>query len=214
MSIPKCPRTPTRIFPRDRRRTVLGWSADAVVLLERSRRKLPFNIFSHELTRSTNSCDCEQVSGMAHNRPAKRQRIGVGGAHRDPIPFADDFSTVHAREARVVRVGKESLSVPTERLVLREADEAWNSAVSWLPVDDPQYALDPNGEWYDETLEGGVMEGFDDHSATAAAKGKKRIRSGVSVRPSARIMTLELIFYSVGLMFFGRMFTARLTWRR
>ena len=82
-------------------------------------------------------------------------------------------------------MGKESLSVPTERLVVCEADEAWNSAVSWLPVDDPQYALDLDGEWYDETLEGGVMEGFDDHSATTAAKGKKRIRSGVSVRPSA-----------------------------
>ena len=150
---------------------------------KRSRRRL--NFFSHELTRSTNARDCEQTSGMAHNRPTKRQRIGVGGAHHDPIPFADDFSAVHAREARVVRVGKESLSVPTERVVVREADEAWNSAVSWLPVDDPQYALDPDGEWYDETLEGGVMEGLDDHSAAVAAKGKKRIRSGVSVRSSA-----------------------------
>jgi hypothetical protein len=135
------------------------------------------------------------------NRPAKRQRVGlggahiglggahagVGGAHRDPVPFADDFTTVHAREARVVRVGNESLSVPTERLTLREADEAWNSAPSWLPIDDPQYALDPDGNWYDEVVEGNVMENFGVHptdSQPTAAKGKKRVRSGVSVRLS------------------------------
>ena len=121
---------------------------------------------------------------MAHNRPAKRQRVGVGGAHHDPVPFADDFSTVHAREARVVRVGRESLSVPTERLIQCEADETWHSASSWLPIDDPQYALDPDGEWYDEVLEGEVMDNIDDHSTATAAKGKKPIRSGVSVRPS------------------------------
>ena len=119
---------------------------------------------------------------MAHSRPAKGQR--VGGAHRDPIPYADNFSAVHAREARVVHVGNQSLSVPTERLILQEPDEAWNSAVSWLPVDDHQYALDPDGEWYDEALEGGVMEGFGDHADGAAAKGKKRVRSGVSVMSS------------------------------
>jgi hypothetical protein len=124
---------------------------------------------------------------MAHNRPAKRQRVGVGRAHHDPVPFANDFSAVHAREARVVRVGRESLSVPTERLIQREADETWQSAPSWLPIDDPQYALDPDGEWYDEVLEGGVMDSVDDHSdsTATAAKGKKKpIRSGVSVRPS------------------------------
>jgi hypothetical protein len=68
---------------------------------------------------------------MAQNRPAKQQRVGVGGAHRDPVPFADDFTTVHAREGRLARVGRDSLSVPTARLAQREADETWNSALSW-----------------------------------------------------------------------------------
>ena len=121
---------------------------------------------------------------MAHSRPAKRQRVGVGRAHHDPVPFTDDFSTVHAREARVVRIGRELLSVPTERLIQHEVDKTWHSAPSWLPIDDPQYALDPDGEWYDEVLEGGVMDSFDDHSMATAAKGKKPIRSGVLVRPS------------------------------
>jgi hypothetical protein len=149
------------------------------MMLQTKNDKVSF--FSHGI-RSTSPYACEQTSGMAHNRPAKRQRVGVGGADHDPVPFADDFSAVHAREARVVRIGRESLSVPTERLIQREADETWHSALSWLPIDDPQYALDPDGEWYDEVLEGGVMDSFDDHSKAPAAKGKRRIRSGVSVR--------------------------------
>ena len=100
---------------------------------------------------------------MAQNRPAKRQRVGVGGAHRDPVPFADDFTTVHAREGRLARVGRDSLSVPTARLAQREADETWNSAPSWLPADDPQYAVDPDGEWYDEVLDGNIMEDLNVH---------------------------------------------------
>jgi hypothetical protein len=56
--------------------------------------------------------------------------------------------------------------------------------VSWLPADDPQYALDPDGEWYDEELDGNIMEDLNVHpeDTPATAKGKKQVRSGVSVR--------------------------------
>jgi hypothetical protein len=133
---------------------------------------------------------------MAQNRPAKQQRLGVGGSDRDPVPFADEFTAVHVREARVKRVGKESLSIPTARFTQREADETWNAAPSWVPVDDPQYALDPDGEWYDELLEGNIMENFDTYPADnqqTAAKGKKWVRSGVSIRSFFFMMGLELI---------------------
>ena len=112
------------------------------------------------------------MSGMAHNQPAKCQRVRVGRADHDPIPFTNEFSAVHACEARVICIGRELLSVPTKQLIQCEDDEMWHSALSWLPINDPQYALDPDGEWYDEVLEGRVMDNFDNHSEATAAKGK------------------------------------------
>lgn len=149
---------------------------------------------SHGLIASTNERKASK-NNMAQSRPAKRQRVGVGGADHDPIPFADDFTTVHAREARIVRVGRDSLSVPTARLPQREADETWNSAPSWLPTDDSQYALDPDGEWYDEVLDSDIMEDLNAHpeDTPATAKGKKRVRSGVSVRSCLLCFGLNLI---------------------
>ena len=119
---------------------------------------------------------------MAQNRPPKRQR--VGGAYHDPVPFLDDFSLVHAREGKLIRIGNELLTAPAERSPQHEADNhTWNSASSWLPVDDPQFALDPDGEWYDEAVYGGVME---DNSPSdglpTATQPKRRPRSKVSVR--------------------------------
>ena len=134
---------------------------------------------------------------MAHNRPAKRQHVRVGGADHDPVPFTDEFSAVHAHKARVICIGRESLSVPTEQLIQCEDDETWHSAPSWLPIDDPQYALDPYGEWYDEVLEGGVMDNFDNHSEAMAVKGKKHICSGVSVRPSPSYYEIRTHFFIV-----------------
>ena len=93
-------------------------------------------------------------------------------------------------------MGKESLSIPTARFTQPEADETWNAAPSWVPIDDPQYALDPDGEWYDELLEGNIMENFDVHPADnqrTAAKGKKQVHRGVSVSSSFSISCLELI---------------------
>ena len=84
---------------------------------------------------------------MAQNRPSKRQR--VGGAYHDPVPFSDDFSHIHSREGKLIRVGNELLTAPTKRS-LQHDDQTWNLASSWLPADDLQFALDPDGEWYDE----------------------------------------------------------------
>jgi len=119
------------------------------------------------------------------NRPPKRAHFG--GAFHDPIPFTDDFSVVHASEGRVKRVGNESLSIPGERVPLHQADLTWDSAPSWLPIDDPQYALDPDGEWYDEAVGCDVMA--EDSSAqptenSNSATKKTRVRSKTSVCPA------------------------------
>lgn len=119
---------------------------------------------------------------MAKNRPSKRARVGE--AHRDSIPFGDDFSVVHAREGQLFRVGNNFLTAPAERVPHHEADSAFNSASAWLPIDDPKYALDPDSGWYDEAVVGGVMDQNDvgdQENAPSAAKKKKRVRSRVSV---------------------------------
>lgn len=88
---------------------------------------------------------------MAQNRPSKRQR--VGGAYHDSVPFTDNFSLIHAREGKLLRVGNELLTAPAKHSP-QHNDYTWNSASSWLPADDPQFALDdPNGEWYDEVVD-------------------------------------------------------------
>ena len=117
---------------------------------------------------------------MAHC-PQKRQR--VGGSYHDSVPFAADFSVVHAREGRLRRIGNDLLTTPAERSPQRGVDDAaWNSATSWLPVDDPHFALDPNSEWYDEVVDSDVMQ---DHIAVDSpaftARPKTRVRSKVSV---------------------------------
>lgn len=48
---------------------------------------------------------------------------------------------------------------------------------SWLPLDDPKFALDPDGAWYDEVVEGDVMA---KENAPSASK-KKWAKSKVSV---------------------------------
>jgi len=159
-------------------------------------RKVRNCFFSHGVIASTNQHVLKVF--MAQNRPAKRQCVGVGGADHDPILFVDDFSTVHTREGRLVRVGRDSLSVPTARLAQCEADETWNSAPSWLPADDPQYALDPDGKWYDEVLDGNIMEDLNVHpeDTPATAKGKKRVRSGVLVWSCLSCFGIESDFFT------------------
>ena len=58
-----------------------------------------------------------------------------------------------------------------------EANETWNSALSWLPADDPQYALDPDD---DEVLDGNIMEDLNMHpeDTPTTAKGKKQVHRG------------------------------------
>jgi len=130
---------------------------------------------------------------MAQRRSSKRAR--VGGVIRDSIPFLDDYSTVHAREGRLLRVGNEFLTAPAERVPQRESDHTWSNAASWLPIDDPQYALDPDGDWYDEAVGGDVIaqDSVGGQDFPTAAK-KKRVRSKVSVSLGHSNIVIRLNF--------------------
>ena len=71
----------------------------------------------------------------------------------------DNFSLIHAREGKLIHVGNDLLTAPAKCSPQHEADhQMWNSAASWLPVDDLQFVLDPDGEWYNEAVYGVVME--------------------------------------------------------
>lgn len=97
---------------------------------------------------------------MASSRPSKRLRTDNGGSYHETIPFLDDFHAVHAREGCLCCVG---MTAPPERSLQHASDKkAWMTATSWGgPPNDPELALDPTGNWYNEMVDGEVMELLD-----------------------------------------------------
>jgi len=114
---------------------------------------------------------------MANPRPTKRQRPDVGTSYHDPVPLLNDdldFDTIHSREGRLKRVGGgiRTAALPRDS----HHGTSWNSVHSWDPPDDPDFALDPNGDLYDDLVEGDVME-----ELPSPDKPSKQKRSRVSV---------------------------------
>ena len=113
---------------------------------------------------------------MAQTRPSKRAQFG--GAFHDVVPLPEDYSIVHARDGWLKHVGNSVCTAPTNRTAHHKSDNTWSSAESWTPFDDPEFALDPNGESYNDVLNQEVME--------EATKGlptpKQKTRSAVSVQ--------------------------------
>ena len=117
---------------------------------------------------------------MASSRPSKRQRPDNGGSYHETIPFLDDFHAVHAREGRLFRVGNTARTAPPERSLQHASDKAWMAATSWEgPSDDPELALDPTDDWYNEMVDGEIMELTDINPIVALPK-KKRSKVSVS----------------------------------
>ena len=114
---------------------------------------------------------------MANPRPTKRQRPDPGTSYHDTVPLLnDDFDTIHSREGRLKRVGGHGISTAA---LPRDPHQStsWSSVYSWDPPDDPEFALDPDGELYDDLVEGDVME---EHPSTDVPSKKKRSRVSVS----------------------------------
>lgn len=113
---------------------------------------------------------------MAFSRQLKR---GRDTAYHDPISLGDDFSLVYEREGKLRRTGlqKHTLTAQAERTV-QQNDVRWENATSWIVQDDPEFALDTDGLWYDEVVESDVMQDFVPSHASPATKTS---RSRVSV---------------------------------
>ena len=71
-------------------------------------------------------------------------------------------------------------TAPAERSPLHASDPTWTAATSWEPLDDPELALDPNSDWYDEVVGGEVMEMNENIPTVALLKKQKRSKVSVS----------------------------------
>lgn len=60
---------------------------------------------------------------------------------------------------------------------LHKADLTWESALSWLSIDDMQYALDLDGEWYNEVVRCDIIAEDDSENSSSAAKKKTHVQS-------------------------------------
>ena len=118
---------------------------------------------------------------MSGSRPSKHQGPNNGGASHDPIPFLDNLHVVHAQEGRLQCVARNTAwTAPTERSPQCIADYTWMTATSWgEPLDDPELALDPNSDWYNEVVAGDVMQ--PNENILVATLPKRRKKSKVSV---------------------------------
>ncbi|PPR05446.1 hypothetical protein CVT24_007945, partial [Panaeolus cyanescens] len=131
----------------------------------------------------------------------RQRRAQEGGAVSISIPFAgDDFNTIQATEAEVVRKSKSNN--PSTGIVKTAndapiviSDDAWASASSWSALDSTEFALDPaNSAWYDEELQRGVMDEPRPPNLVSAGKKKKK-RSDVSTKPNVVWKHLYLSSY-------------------
>ena len=68
---------------------------------------------------------------------------------------------------------------PPERSPHHGSDPTWTAAMSWEPLDDPELALDPDGEWYDEAVFGDVMQPNDNIPRVALPKKQKKSKVSV-----------------------------------
>ena len=130
----------------------------------------PFNKGHHQCL----TCSLRQ---MANPRPTKCQRPDPGTSYHDPVPVLDDnFNTIHSREGRLKRVsrGIGTATLPRDP----HHGTSWNSVYSWDPPDDFKFALDPDGDLYDDLVEGDIME---EHLSSDNPSKKKRSRVSVGL---------------------------------
>ena len=116
---------------------------------------------------------------MANPWPTKCQRPDPGTSYHDPVPLLNDdfdFDTIHSCEGRLKRVsglgGLGTAALPQDP----HHGTSWSSVYSWDPPDDSEFALDPNGDLYDDLIEGDVME-----ELISPDNPSKKKRSKVSV---------------------------------
>lgn len=111
---------------------------------------------------------------MADKRPSKRQRAVIDtGAYHDAVPFGDEYNVIHSREIFQRQVGSTTYTAHAERSA--QPDTSWDSTMSWAPLDDPNYALDADGTWYNDTLQADIMDDILPQQAPLPKKKKSRV---------------------------------------
>ena len=152
---------------------------------------------------------------MANPRPTKRQRPDPGTSYHDPVPLLNDdfdFDTIHSREGRLKRVGGgiRTAALPRDP----HHGTSWSSVYSWDPPDDSEFALDPNGDLYDDLVEGDVMEELVSPDNTSKKKRSKVSVSFCSFFDEMNKLTNFLVSHRSGRMLYGWNSIDKLTWMK
>lgn len=122
-------------------------------------------------------------------RASRRKRDNFGGSYHDRIPIEDDYETVQAQTAsrsafnHTAALSLDNFSVPSP----------WTVGSSWAPEEREDFCLDPNDEWYDETVEAEIGDVMEEMAAPKAKKKKKR--SQASVRPYNLTIASSLTYF-------------------
>lgn len=86
---------------------------------------------------------------MSQSRPKQRgARRKEGGAYSQSLAFGPE-SKIRAREEglRQGGVGRKP-SAFSQKQVPNNSNEEWKRATEWEPADSTDFALDPDGDWY------------------------------------------------------------------
>lgn len=95
----------------------------------------------------------------------KCQKTTHSTSYHDIVPSLDEYTTIYSSEA--FRSG------PPDTFA-QQSNLAWMEISSWEVADDPNFALDPDSDKYDEAVEGEVMdETPDDQGVSTAAPTAK-----------------------------------------
>jgi len=106
---------------------------------------------------------------LISKRPRKRARASHPVSYQDAIPLSDKFGIVYTQEHR---------NTILPQLVAQPATDSWATLTSWSPPDNPNFALDLDGAWYDDAVDTHIME---DVGLQASPKKRKKPCSMVSV---------------------------------
>ncbi|KIJ90581.1 hypothetical protein K443DRAFT_15097 [Laccaria amethystina LaAM-08-1] len=109
-------------------------------------------------------------------KPSKRRRVDTNSYH-DRIDLTDDYEVIHTRETRRIEHGRFLRDTPRDPLKGRTT---WTAPdVSWVPEDNPEFTLDPDGNWYDAELSAPIADtsAFQDAPTPVRLKKKKTLRS-------------------------------------
>lgn len=143
-------------------------------------------------------------------RPSKRLRTAT---YHDRVDLTDDFEVVHARET-VLRQHTR-LPVDTPRSP-QKGRTTWTHGNSWVPEDSFEFALDPDGDWYDEQVEQPILETTSIPAEPPSKIKKRKKKSKVSVRKFSfgYVHMLTGQQTSVGLTSSGKKVIDHCTWMR